>query len=128
MLLTVSGFKAPVDSTLKKNLLGAFVRSKGASGLSSGNSKHHRIIEPMISFNSYPNVLNEAILPVQDRLYVEDCYLDHIQMIHPRKFDSIVLRFQKELFLHKLESIWHVLFQSLLLHVLLNEVLVLFEV
>ncbi len=41
MLLTVSGFKAPTDSTLKKNLLGTFVGSNGASDLSSGNSKHH---------------------------------------------------------------------------------------
>ncbi len=91
MLLTVSGFKAPIDSTLKKNLLATFVGSNGASGLSSGNSKYYRIIKLIVLLNSYLNIQNVAILQVQDKLYVEDYYPDHIQMIHPRKFDTIIL-------------------------------------
>ena len=39
MWLTVSGFKAPVDSTLKKNLLATLAGSNVASALSSGNSR-----------------------------------------------------------------------------------------
>ncbi len=96
MLLTVSGFKAPTDSTLKKNLLGTFVGSNGASDLSSGNSKHHWIIELIIFLNFYLNVPNVAILQVQDKQYVEDYYLDHIQMKHPRKI------FYRHIFIRKI--------------------------
>ena len=94
--LTVSGFNAPADSTLKKNLFGCLFSSQGASCLSSANSKIYYgidlyfCIQKQIYSSLYQNVLNVAILQVLDKLYDEDYCLDHIQMKHPKMLNLLI--------------------------------------
>ncbi len=81
---TVSGLSAPDDSTLKKNLFGTLFGSNGASYSCSCNSKFKKKTN-MFTFLviKYQYALNGAILPVLDKQYDEEHYLDRIQMKHP---------------------------------------------
>ena len=92
-VLTVSGLRAPVDSTLKKYLLGTLFGSNVASCSFSGNSTARRpraLIKGRNQLRSpYRCARSVAILPVQDRSCDEGCCQDRTRMTRPANEERV---------------------------------------